>query len=109
MIAIMEMSFLLNNSQRGPLSGPNKDAADAARAIFCLVGLFATPVFALYWSRWEAFTEGNPILNNIGISAMIVCLGHDQDFMNSASPEYIWPFNLANCTVRFCFSKLYDD
>jgi hypothetical protein len=34
MIAIMEMSFLLNNSQRGPLSGPNKDAADAARAIF---------------------------------------------------------------------------
>jgi hypothetical protein len=45
MIAIMEMSFLLNNSQRGPLSGPNKDAADAARAIFASLAEASLPPY----------------------------------------------------------------
>jgi hypothetical protein len=34
MVAVMEMSILLTNTQRAALSGPNKDAADAQRAIF---------------------------------------------------------------------------
>jgi hypothetical protein len=45
MIAIMEMSFLLNNSQRGPLSGQNKDAADAARAIFASLAEASLPPY----------------------------------------------------------------
>lgn len=33
-VALLESSYLLTNSQRGALSGPNKDAADKTRAIF---------------------------------------------------------------------------